>query len=125
MDSKALYRKYFKRMPDDSIHFLGEKLIIQIPEGFVERGITKIIQTTVNTIGIFEGYISDNVDEEDVSKKYYDKSRRVYRGLFISNNGIKINSDVNGSLQIMKKVFPNAFSHGIEDYGFNPIRVDL
>ena len=47
MDSKALYRKYFKRMPDDSIHFLGEKLIIQIPEGFVERGITKIIQTTV------------------------------------------------------------------------------
>ena len=59
MDSKALYRKYFKRMPDDSIHFLGEKLIIQIPEGFVERGITKIIQTTVNTIGIFEGYISD------------------------------------------------------------------
>ena len=36
-----------------------------------------------------------------------------------------VNSDVNGSLQIMKKVFGNTFSHGIEDYGFNPIRVDL
>ena len=36
-----------------------------------------------------------------------------------------VDSDVNGSLQIMKKVFPNAFSHGIKDYGFNPIRVGL
>ena len=43
----------------------------------------------------------------------------------IAFKGIKINSDVNGSLQIIKKVFPNAFSHGIEGYGFNPIRVGL
>lgn len=67
-DSKALYRKYFKRMPDDSVHFFGEKMIIQIPEIFIERGITKIVQTNVNTIGIFEGYIFDNSDEEDISK---------------------------------------------------------
>ena len=36
-----------------------------------------------------------------------------------------VDSDVNGSLQTMKKVFGNTFSHGIEDYGFNPIRVVL
>jgi len=37
-----------------------------------------------------------------------------------------INSDVNGSLQIMKKVFPNAFDgYEIEDLGLNPIRVGI
>ena len=89
MDSKALYRKYFKRMPDDSIHFLGEKLIIQIPEGFVERGITKIIQTTVNTIGIFEGYISDNVDEEDVSKFEHKFVMKLPSSIFLNPSHIE------------------------------------
>ena len=46
--------------------------------------------------------------------------------MFISNKKKKINADINGSLQIMKKVFPNAFkSHGIEDCGFNPVKVEL
>ena len=47
------------------------------------------------------------------------------RGLFKSDLGKLINADVNGSLQIIKKVFPNKFSHRIKDYGFNPIRVGL
>ena len=49
---------------------------------------------------------------------YYDKSRRIKRGLFKSNSGLLINSDVNGSLQIMMKVFPNAFNerYGIEAF---------
>ena len=35
--------------------------------------------------------------------------------LFKSKTGLLINSDVNGSLQIMKKAFPNAISrYGIE-----------
>lgn len=81
----------------------------------------------INVIITEESYTSGTsfLDDELPIKINYNKSRRVFRGLFVSNTGIKINSDVNGSLQIMKKVFPNAFSHGIEDYGFNPIRVDL
>ena len=49
-------------------------------------------------------------------RKAKKKSRRIVRGLFKSNSGLLINSDVNGSLQIMKKVFPNAFEirYGIE-----------
>lgn len=43
------------------------------------------------------------LDGEDAIKKYYDKSRRVSRGLFISNTGIEINADVNAAYQIMKK----------------------
>jgi putative transposase len=65
------------------------------------------------------------LDLEEPIKENYDKSRRVYRGLFVSNKGIKINSDVNGSLQIMKKVFPNAFVDGIEGIDFCPIRVNI
>lgn len=56
------------------------------------------------------------LDEEEPIKQNYDKSRRIERGLFRSNSGLLINSDVNGSLQIMMKVFPNAFNerYGIE-----------
>lgn len=54
------------------------------------------------------------LDSEEPIKENYDKSRRIVRGLFKSNNGTLINSDVNGSLQIMKKVFPIAFSNGIK-----------
>lgn len=56
------------------------------------------------------------LDGEEPIKQNYDKSRRIERGLFKSNSGLFINSDVNGSLQIMMKVFPNAFNerYGIE-----------
>ena len=54
------------------------------------------------------------LDNEAPIKENYDKKRRIKRGLFKSNNGTLINADVNGSLQILKKVFPNAFADGIE-----------
>ena len=53
------------------------------------------------------------LDGELPCKENYDKSRRVKRGLFQSGQGL-INSDVNGSLQIIRKVFPDAFGYGIE-----------
>ena len=55
------------------------------------------------------------LDGEIPCKENYNKSRRVKRGLFQAKNKL-INSDVNGSLQIMKKVFPDAFNecYGIE-----------
>lgn len=58
------------------------------------------------------------LDGEESIKQNYDKSRRIERGLFKSNSGLLINSDVNGSLQIMMKVFPNAFNerYGIEAF---------
>ena len=58
------------------------------------------------------------LDGEEPIKQNYDKSRRIERGLFKSNSGLLINSDVNGSLQIMMKVFPNAFNerYGIEAF---------
>lgn len=62
-----------------------------------------------------ESYTSGTsfLDNELPCKENYNKKRRIKRGLFKSNKGL-INSDVNGSLQIIKKVFPDAFSYGIE-----------
>ena len=74
-----------------------------------------------------EGYTSGAsfVDEEEPTKENYNKSRRVHRGLFIGNNGIQINADVNGAYQIMKKVIPNAFANGIEGAGLHPLTIKL
>ena len=50
--------------------------------------------------------------------------KRVKRGLFRSANGSFINADINGALQIIKKVFPNAKADGIWAYG-QPLRVNV
>lgn len=58
-------------------------------------------------------------------KEFYDKKRRKHRGLFVSNQGVRINADVNAAYQIMKKVFPNVFVDGIEGVVLHPVRVDI
>ena len=65
------------------------------------------------------------LDGEEPIKENYDKSRRVYRGLFVTKKGEEINADVNGSYQIMKKVFPNAYSNGIVGVGLHPTVVNI
>lgn len=69
----------------------------------------------INFIETEESYTSGTsfLDGETPCKENYDKKRRIKRGLFKSEQGL-INSDVNGSLQIIKKVIPDAFSYGIE-----------
>ena len=74
-----------------------------------------------------ESYTSGTsfLDNEQPCKENYDKSRRVHRGLFVSNNGTKINADVNGAYQIMKKVIPDAFAKGIEGVGLHPTVIQM
>lgn len=51
---------------------------------------------------------------------------RIKRGLYkINNNNIIINSDVNGSYNILRKAVPKAFVDGIEGFAVNPIKVTL
>ena len=59
------------------------------------------------------------------TKDHYDKSRRVHRGLFQANDGRKINADINGAYQIMRKVFPNVNADGIEGVALRPAVVVL
>ena len=69
----------------------------------------------INFIETEESYTSGTsfLDGESPCKENYNKKRRVKRGLFQATDTL-INSDVNGSLQIIRKVFPDAFSYGIE-----------
>ena len=98
---------------------LSNQRFIQIPyEVLLKQLKYKCENVGINYVEVDESYTSGTsfLDHECPEKSNYDKSRRVVRGLFKSNSGMLINSDVNGSLQIMKKVFPNAFEklYGIE-----------
>ena len=43
------------------------------------------------------------LDREDIIKENYNKRRRISRGIFVTNRGIKINADIDGSLNILRK----------------------
>lgn len=101
---------------------------ISIPYyNFIQKVQYKAEEFGIKVIVTEESYTSGTsfLDSELPIKENYNKSRRKYRGLFISNNGIKINADVNGSYQIIKKVFPKAFADGIEGVGLHPFKVNL
>lgn len=101
---------------------------ISIPYySFIQKVQYKAEEFGINVIITEESYTSGTsfLDGEYPIKENYDKSRRKHRGLFISNGGIKINTDVNGSYQIIKKVFPKAFADGIEGVGLHPFKVNL
>lgn len=92
----------------------------------------QMVQYKAQTVGINvilteESYTSGTsfLDNETPIKENYNKSRRVHRGLFVSDNGVKINADVNGAYQIMRKVFPEEKSDGIEGVVLHPIRVNV
>lgn len=74
-----------------------------------------------------ESYTSGTsfLDGETPSQENYNKSRRVHRGLFVTEKGEKINADVNGSYQILKKAFPNSFEDGIVGVDLHPVVVNI
>ena len=82
------------------------KNFVQIPlQNLVEKIKYKAELNGIKVKFIKESYTSgvSFLDNEDIIKENYNKKRRVSRGLFISNKGIKINADINGSLNILKK----------------------
>lgn len=90
----------------------GIKVNMNFNKSFVQLPVQKfrkLIEYKAKLIGIEvklqkEAYSSgcSALDLEPINKAYYNKNRRVYRGLFKSNTGIKINADVNGSLNILR-----------------------
>jgi len=99
---------------------------INIPyEMFIKQLEYKCQDNNINLIMTEESYTSGTsfLDGELPIKENYNKSRRVYRGLFKSKNSILINADVNGSYQIMRKVFPKAM-YGIEG-GLTPVVINV
>ena len=66
--AEKLFSKYFENLPNKSVLFKGQKLIVQIPFDWVDQGVTSINQTTVETLGFFEGYIFDDIDNNDIAQ---------------------------------------------------------
>lgn len=81
----------------------------------------------INYIETEESYTSGTsfLDNELPTEDFYNKSRRKFRGLFVSNDGIQINADVNAAFQILKKVFPNAYSKWDRGCALHPAVVNL
>ncbi len=70
----------------------------------------------------------DNIPNfnKDNSIKHKFSGRRICRGLYQSKNKSLINSDVNGSYNILRKAIPNIFDmNGIEGLGVNPIVITI
>ena len=76
----------------------------------------------ITFIEVNESYTSGTsfLDNELPTKDFYNKDRRKFRGLFISNDLKRINADVNASFQIMKKIYEK-FTHDDSVKYANPI----
>ena len=96
-------------------------------QDFINKIIYKVENVGIKVILTEESYTSGTsfLDGELPIKENYNKSRRIFRGLFRSNKGKLINADLNASYQIIRKVFPEAFAKGIEGVGLHPVRVNV
>ena len=88
----------------------------------------------INVIFVNEAYTSGTsfFDNEIPNKANYNKARRKYRGLFITNTGKYINADINAAYQILYKVLKvsrnflsQQIGYRVEGLVLNPIMVTL
>lgn len=99
----------------------------QIPyEMFISKLRYKCEDFGIRFIENEESYTSGTscLDNELPIKENYNKARRIRRGLFVSNKGIKINADVNAAYQIMKKVFSNMTNEIVGEH-LHPVIINL
>lgn len=84
------------------------KNFVQVPVfRFISLLRYKLALNGIKVTEVEESYTSGTsfLDNELPTKVNYDKTRRIHRGLFKSNQGKLINSDVNAAYQIMRKVY--------------------
>lgn len=106
--------------------FINQQFV-QLPyEMFINKLRYKCENFSIQFIENEESYTSGTscLDNELPVKENYNKDRRIYRGLFISNKGIKINADVNAAYQIMKKVFSNITNEIVGEH-LHPVIINL
>ena len=89
------------------------------------------LQYKAQLVGIHVNIIEESytskcsfLDNEPIQKHDAYVGKRIFRGLFRSANGQKINADINGSANIIRKVFPNAFADGIQGVVVPPKRIN-
>jgi putative transposase len=108
---------------------VNNQKFVQIPyNSFISKLNYKCQEVGITLITVDESYTSGTsfLDNELPIKDFYNKKRRIKRGLFKSNQGKFINADVNAACQILRKVFVNAFNKP-DNIGFvmNPVKVNV
>jgi transposase len=53
------------------------------------------------------------------------RGRRLKRGLYRAADGRRLNADINGAYNILRKGVPNAFGNGIAGVVVHPVRIAL
>jgi putative transposase len=99
---------------------------VQIPHArFIEMLTYKAQLAGIQVILTEESYTSkcSFLDFEPIGKHEVYAGRRIHRGLFRASDGRLINADVNGSLNILRKVIPNAFGNGIRGAVVHPVQL--
>lgn len=110
----AIENKCFKIIVGD---LKGIKQDMDYNKDFVSLPLQMLVQKIeykaklkgIKIVKISERYTSgvSALDNEEITKENYNPKRRKYRGLFITNSGKKINADINGSLNILRKYIIN------------------
>lgn len=102
------------------------KLIFMIEYKARLKGITVIVrEESYTSKASFLDLDKIPTYSKNSENEYKFSGKRIKRGMYKSKEGKKINADVNGSYNIIRKEFPNAFGNGIEDVAVHPVRVSL
>ncbi|MFH1456020.1 MAG: transposase [archaeon] len=102
-----------------------QTLIKQIKYKAEEVGITvKVSEESFTSKASFLDQDEIPIYKKD-QQKFVFSGRRIKRGLYKSNSGRLISADLNGALNILRKVIPNAFADGIEGIGLYPIKINF
>lgn len=106
---------------------------VQIPHTeFINKLKYKCEDYGIKFISTEESYTSKaSFLDSDIIPKYGQKfdyefsGKRIHRGLYKSKENILINADCNGAYNIIRKVFPNAYTNGIEGVHLHPVVINI
>ena len=108
---------------------LGKKTnpnMVSIPDAkFIEMLTYTAQLVETNVVLVTEEYTSkcSFLDNEPLWKQNFYQGRGIKSGLFRDRNGTLINAYVKGSLNIIRKAFPNAFVEGRQGVVVPPVRI--
>lgn len=107
IDTIVIGNNKFQKQNKRKKQIKGLKNFIQVPiKRIIEQLRYKLEYENIKLIETEESYTSKTsfLDNEVPSKETIAKGKRIKRGIFKRPNGEYVNSDVNGSLQILSKV---------------------
>ena len=129
------YNNDFQR--NSNLGKVNNQTFTQIPfTNFIQKLEYKCENEGINFIITEESYTSkasfldnDKIPKYNKDDKQYHQfsGKRIKRGLYQTKDRKLLNADINASLNILKKVFKNAYENKLFDIGFmvNPIKVNI